>query len=1022
MRAGEMELLAREAEDGVQRVFRGRFDFSLGRARLKIFLLIIVALAPVVMLRAYDLLLSRDTALTLAQERAQTLALDAAAAQGDVVERTSAALGTIAAVPFAVEADAGSCPGLLRSVAERSPWAFGFLVLRPDGSVGCSGGLADGAWPESATRSVAAAALGRRFMVATRPTRVGDPGRPAVAVARAVRTPTGDPRAVIVALVDLAWADKLLARNVREAPTSVTVISADGIVLARWPDRDRLVGQDLSGRAEVRALFRQQEGRGTAGAEIATDEIGAFATVPISGSKVVVGIDKARVLAAANAELGRSLLGLAAIVGVAALLAWLGAEVLILHWLNRLVEGARSLGHGDFSHRINLPAAAGELATVGAALDQAAAQLGERDAALRQAEAELRRRKAKYRLLADHSSDVIISKRGVDGPRDYVSPTVRMMLGYEVEEFTHLPMDAVVHPDDRPALDACYAALGPDRPISSCVHRARHKDGRWIWCEIALRRVDGDPPHFIGAIRDVTERQVQALDLDEARREAEAARRAAEEASQAKGELVASISHEIRTPLNAIIGYADMLLADPALPSTARRGLERIQTAGAALLMVANDVLDYSEGEAGRTELHPRPFELAALVADAVSIMRGAASRKGLALSATIASDVPAFVIGDRDRLQQVLLNLLNNGVKFTPAGSVRLLVGGELDQDGRARLRFVVEDTGIGISDEKLPRLFQRFSQGDDSIRREFGGSGLGLAISKSLVELMGGTIAVESEPGRGSAFSFELVLPVADGDDRVGPGEAASAPAGPPARVLLAEDLDINQEIVCAALEAAGHQVTIVSNGAEAVSACEAERFDLVLMDVEMPGTDGVTATRLLRAREGGRERVPIIALTADVRPDCLAELMAAGADGHLAKPFRRAQLRAVVARWSRAGCADANHGRAPTLDDRALTTLADLVGGAKLANLLDRLAGQLADRLSDAMLASGQRDELAAAAHTLVSGAGMLGFADLAQRCADLEAACRTGADIAGELARLREARARALNAIADRRAAA
>ncbi len=412
-----------------------------------------------------------------------------------------------------------------------------------------------------------------------------------------------------------------------------------------------------------------------------------------------------------------------------------------------------------------------------------------------------------------------------------------------------------------------------------------------------------------GAIRtfsDVTERKRRELAVLEANRVAEAARLQAETASAAKTEFLATMSHEIRTPLNSVIGYAELLVRAGDLPPEQASRAERIQAAGQALLTVVNDVLDFSKIEAGQIDLDPQPFVPAALADDAVSIVRIAADAKGLALDVTIAAGLAPRLVGDPDRLRQVLLNLLNNAIKFTPAGRVTLHLSSTPLADGRHALRVAVGDTGIGIPADRLDRLFQRFSQVDGSIQRRFGGTGLGLAISRRLIEAMGGEIGVESRPGAGSTFRFTVPLAAAEGE--AARERPIPAPCARPARILLVEDSPINQDLARAILERSGHRVSLASDGAEAISAVQADTYDVVLMDVQMPGTDGLTATRHIRALGSPASRLPIVALTANVLPQQVAQFRAAGMDDHVGKPFRPDELLAAVERWTAKRTADA------------------------------------------------------------------------------------------------------------------
>lgn len=500
----------------------------------------------------------------------------------------------------------------------------------------------------------------------------------------------------------------------------------------------------------------------------------------------------------------------------------------------------------------------------------------------------------------------------------------------------------------------------------------------------------------------------------------------AEAATRAKTEFLASMSHEIRTPLNGVLGYADLLLDDRTLGEAHRRTVERIQTSGAALLTVVNDILDFSKIEAGKIELEPQPFSTSALIDNTVSIVRSSAEKKRLRLIVELDPQLPGHLVGDQDRLRQVLLNLLNNAIKFTPRGSVTLQVGCEPHEEGAFALRFAVTDTGIGIAKDKQHRLFERFSQIDGSIRRDFGGTGLGLAISKRLVELMGGRIAVTSLEGRGSTFAFAVTLLKADPLE----AEASQSPIvnSGGVRILLVEDVEINQELARAVLEKAGHCVDIVGDGADAILAVQTKPYDLVLMDLQMPGMDGLTATRHIRELDHEARALPIIAMTANVLPHQVAAFGEAGMNDYIGKPFKRDALYAVVERWTlRDQSIDMGPSvsavplSGPVLDVNVYESLQDLIGEKKVADLIARLANELQSRFAT-VADDRERERLAQDAHAMVSMAGMLGFSDLAEVCRELEEASATSHELSRQLARLQSARTVALNRIAKLRAAA
>lgn len=397
-----------------------------------------------------------------------------------------------------------------------------------------------------------------------------------------------------------------------------------------------------------------------------------------------------------------------------------------------------------------------------------------------------------------------------------------------------------------------------------------------------------------GAVRtftDITERKRTEAALAEARDAAEAA-------SRARTEFLAVMSHEIRTPLNGILGVTGLLLDTP-LSDAAREYVRIIRDSGDHLLQLINDILDFSKLEAGKLEFEEVPFDLHALVRGTLEMMQSAARTKGLDTSVRIGADAPVSVIGDPGRLRQVLINLIGNAIKFTESGGVTVrLDSARPHAEGTLRIAMEVIDSGIGIPDDKRHRLFSRFSQVDSSISRQFGGSGLGLAICKRLVEQMGGAIGVESVPGQGSIFRFEVDL-------RPAPREAVASEAATPAitsprcRVLVVEDNNTNRLVVTRMLERLGHRVDSVGNGLEALSALRTVPYDIVLMDMMMPEMDGLTATTAIRTLPAPACDVPVIGLTANVLASDQDACREAGMNAFLTKPVTADQLSRAIAR---------------------------------------------------------------------------------------------------------------------------
>jgi signal transduction histidine kinase/CheY-like chemotaxis protein len=371
------------------------------------------------------------------------------------------------------------------------------------------------------------------------------------------------------------------------------------------------------------------------------------------------------------------------------------------------------------------------------------------------------------------------------------------------------------------------------------------------------------------------------------------ARRRALVASRAKTEFLATMSHEIRTPMNSILGFTQLLLHDPGVSDKARDQVRVIAEAGGSLMTVLNDILDFSKVEAGQIELLLEPVALEEILPATVEIMREPARAKGLALRLETDGIQGAFSL-DGQRLRQVLLNLLNNAVKFTDEGHVRLTAALSPDQ---ATLRFEVHDTGIGIDEAVIDRLFTRFSQADGSTTRDYGGSGLGLAICKGLVERMGGRIGVDSRIGSGSCFWFELPASRAVKAEESAPEAPAQALEG---RVLLVDDHPMNLHLGETLLGLLGCRVDLASSGEEAVEAAAAQVYDAILMDVHMPKMDGLAATRAIRALKGPSGKAPIIAMSADVMPQSVDRCLAAGMVDHLAKPVQMRALHETLARW--------------------------------------------------------------------------------------------------------------------------
>ncbi|MFZ4618419.1 MAG: ATP-binding protein, partial [Rectinemataceae bacterium] len=490
------------------------------------------------------------------------------------------------------------------------------------------------------------------------------------------------------------------------------------------------------------------------------------------------------------------------------------------------------------------------------------------------------------------------------------------LLGLD-ESFLEHPLEVFaerIHDEDRSRVFARVdAAIKGSLPYES-QHRMIHPDGRILWVndrgKVVERDGEGTPQRMVGSMADITAWKTASEALYRSNI-------ALISANEAKSDFLANMSHEIRTPMNGVLGVAHLLL-DTDLDEGQRRYAEMLRSSGEALLVVINDILDFSKIEAGKLDLESLDFNLRSLLDELVMIMTQRAQAKGLKLRCTIDPDVPGLLRSDPGRLRQILNNLLGNALKFTKEGEVAIHVS----RGEASTLRFSVRDTGIGIDPEKLGQLFNEFTQVDASSTRQFGGIGLGLAISKQLAELLGGEIGVESSLGQGSEFWFTVRMevqaeasPGLAGEDAVsGPTEAVAtthstgqASLRPPsaassARILLVEDNLTNQVIAQAMLNKLGVHADIASDGQQALTALEHKRYGLVLMDLHMPGMDGLEATRRIRdpLSEVLDHSIPIVAMTASAMKGDRERCLDAGMNDYVSKPIRPEALKAVVERW--------------------------------------------------------------------------------------------------------------------------
>jgi PAS domain S-box-containing protein len=857
--------------------------------RTRIVALVALCFVPSAVLFIIVILQAHHDELDAARDEALRIAQLGGAQQEQIVGETERLLRVLALAPQVRDGSDEECSAYMEDVLALNPSLSMAGRAMPDGLAGCSGVPLG-----QATTSVkgvpffeAAVATKALAMSDYRVSQINH--RPLLAMALPVLGADGQVRSVLMAGIELQWMSARLRNLDLPAEGAATLIDRNGTILARSPDSEDWTGRTM---AEAKAIRARLDG-GEGSLEM-TDARGveqlysvtAFGPPGLQASLIVAIPTAVAFSVSDRLALGAALAGALSIV-LLLVAGWTGSRVYVLRGLRLVADAARRISGGDLSTRIGPVRQARELAALAHSIDEMAA-------ALQASQAELQRSREQLSLALDAANEGWWDWDVQSGAVHY-SERCETMLGYAPGETEHSMRGwgQLVHPEDRAAALAVFDAhLAGANEWYETEYRVRRKSGEWAWIldrgKLVERLPDDRPSRVLGTLSDISARKREEAEL-------EAARAAAETATRAKSQFLAMMSHEVRTPLNGIIGFAE-LLAEADLPRDRREQARLIRDAGQTLLVVINDILDFSKIEAGKVSLEATDFSLAHALRSCMTLSEAPARAKGLSLELIAAPGLPERVTGDPTRLRQVLTNLLSNAVKFTARGGVTVRVG---PAGPGPLIRFAVSDTGIGIAPDKQSRLFEQFSQAEASTTREYGGTGLGLAICRSLVTMMGGEIGLESRPGQGSTFWFTVALPPAARPAPEPANEPGAAMAPPrQLRILVAEDVTVNQELARIMLEREGHQVEIAADGVLAVAAAQRGRYDLILMDMHMPNLDGLGATRAIRALPGAAGHVPIVAMTASAFAEEVAECRAAGMDGHVAKPIRRASLIAAVA----------------------------------------------------------------------------------------------------------------------------
>ncbi|WP_051908824.1 ATP-binding protein [Candidatus Odyssella acanthamoebae] len=577
----------------------------------------------------------------------------------------------------------------------------------------------------------------------------------------------------------------------------------------------------------------------------------------------------------------------------------------------------------------------------------------------------------------------------IQNDKFYISDRLIEMLGYNHDDENLLSeewWDNIIHPDDRSRtlayVDDRRQGKNQKKQIE---YRLRHRAGHYVSLLVTTHTHPGSNGlnSYMATVVNINSYRVLQDQLERTIEEAE-------KTSQTKSKFIASLNHELRTPLSGIMGMANVLSATD-LDENQRSYVHTILSSTQMLLTLVNDILDVSKIASGKLELERVDFDLYSVMANIKNILTPLAAAKDISLFYTLDESVPQYLVGDQVRLQQILINLINNAIKFTNIGEINITVKRHQLDPEKVSLLFRITDTGIGISPDIIPSLFQDFTQASPSTVRTHGGTGLGLSICKKLVTLMGGDIGVQSTIGKGSTFWFTIPFPIADTPQ---PSETPSSlEAIPELKILVAEDNTINQQVIEGILKNLGQKVSIAKNGKEALTMVKTETFDLIFMDINMPEVDGFTATKSLRSTPVG-QNIPIIAFTADTITTSLEEFREAGFNDVATKPVNKQAIIQLIRQYAPSATDAQNFKKEMNIIDHGfIYSLLNEIGRETMIRLLNTYKTD-ADDLITKLEAEEDVEESHKSAHTLTGMSENLGIREVANTARAITMITKTG----------------------------